>query len=394
MKLNLRNLGRRSTYSFAVLVVAVAAIIPYVVQHASAAQLSSRFIKMSDSTPSKTGNIYTVGFGTSAAFQTVIIDFCLDSPIITLSTCTNPTGLSVSSATISNFTGGGGIGTITTTGTTQYHLVVNGSTPTSGAATISFDINAVTNQTATGTFYARIYTYATTSSYVSFANPGTTVDTGGIALSTVTNITITAKVQESLTFCVSGAALAPTSTCTSATTPTITLGHGTPAVLDASAVDTASVYTQVSTNASSGIIIRMKAQNSCSNGGMSSSGGAVCNIPGVAASSGSVAQAIVAGTAAFGMYVDASTANTAGTGTVTPDSNYNDGSHTTIPTSLFYGMDQGGTGVLSTYGDPIASSAGPVSLVNNELVFAATASNTTQAGIYTAKEALIATGTF
>jgi hypothetical protein len=53
-----------------------------------------------------------------------------------------------------------------------------------------------------------------------------------------------------------------------------------------------------------------------------------------------------------------------------------------------------GDNVTTTYGDTIMSCAGPVSQVNNHLVFAATASLTTQAGIYTGNEVLIATGTF
>jgi hypothetical protein len=58
-------------------------------------------------------------------------------------------------------------------------------------------------------------------------------------------------------------------------------------------------------------------------------------------------------------------------------------------------MDQDATnGVIGTYGDVIATSSGPLSLANNRLVFAATASLTTQAGIYTVNESIITTGTF
>jgi hypothetical protein len=379
------------------LVITVAAILPYFVGKVSAAgQLTTRSIKMSDATPTKVSNTYLVSFTTVGNVQSVIIDFCADSPIIGLSTCTTPTGLTVVGTTIANLTGGS-LGTVTTTGTTQYQLHVNGTAAITGPQAVSFEVVGVTNPTAVGSFYARIYTYSGSSaSYVSFANPGTTVDAGGIALTTANVITITARVQETLTFCVSAAVLAPTSTCTSATNPnSIVLGHGTPAVLDSTVTDTASVYTQVSTNANTGVTIRMKSQNSCSNGGLSSSGGAVCNIPGVPTTSGSVSQAITPGTAAFGLYVANSAANTAGTGTVVPDANYHHASHVTIPSDLFYGMDQTAVvGVTGTYGDVIAASATPMSLVNNELVFAATASLTTQAGVYTVNESLIATGSF
>jgi hypothetical protein len=166
--------------------------------------------------------------------------------------------------------------------------------------------------------------------------------------------------------------------------------------LDQSAIDAASAYTQVSTNASGGVSMRMKSANTCTNGGLSSNGGSTCNIPGMPTGSGSAAQAMTAGTAAFGLFVAASANNTGGTGTITPDGNYNSAGHTTVgtPSSLWYGMDQAAGGVTSTYGDVIAASIAPLSLTNNQLVFAATASLTTQAGIYTVNESIIVTGTF
>jgi hypothetical protein len=247
-----------------------------------------------------------------------------------------------------------------------------------------------------GTFYARIYSYvAQTNDYTSAAVPGTVADFGGIALSTASQISITAKVQETLTFCVSGTpqTAANTTACLvgDITAPTLTIGHGSPATIDSSAVDVASAYTQVSTNASGGISMRMKSGNTCSSGGLSSNGGSVCNIPGTPGGS-AAAVAMPAGTAGFGLFVAASSNNTTGTGTIAPVAPYNGNGHTTISSDLFYGMN--GTNVTSTYGDVIASSSAPLSLTNNRLVFAATAALTTQAGIYTVNESLIVTGTF
>jgi hypothetical protein len=53
-----------------------------------------------------------------------------------------------------------------------------------------------------------------------------------------------------------------------------------------------------------------------------------------------------------------------------------------------------GTAVTSTYGDPIFNVTGPVSDGVADLVFAATSSNTTPAGSYSASLNLIATGKF
>lgn len=50
--------------------------------------------------------------------------------------------------------------------------------------------------------------------------------------------------------------------------------------------------------------------------------------------------------------------------------------------------------VTSTYGDTIASATGPLSNINVPLTFAATASNTTPAGIYTANISLVASSSY
>jgi hypothetical protein len=215
---------------------------------------------------------------------------------------------------------------------------------------------------------------------VSVTNPssgGTVFDFGGVALSTANVISVTAKVQETLTFCVSQAS--PGAACSGTSTPTVTLGHGSPAVIDSSVTDTnASVtptYMQITTNASGGAIVRMKSNNACA--GLSSDGGTTCAIPPVG---GTTASTIPAGTAKFGLTVGT---GAGGTGALTPDANY----------TTNYGMDT--SGVTSTYGDPIAATASaPATNMTSQLTFGATASPTTQAGVYTANLQLIATGTF
>jgi hypothetical protein len=271
-------------------------------------------------------------------------------------------------------------------------------TPVTLGTPVTFDITTMTNpSTANKTFFARIATFATGAAATSYTSttPGTYIDYGGIAMSTAKNISITAKVMETLTFCVSGTTLL-NGNCTSATDANLVLGHNSPATLDSTAVDAASAYTQLSTNASTGAVIRMKNTNSCADGGLSANGGTTCAIVG----NGSTAAAIAAGQAKFGLFVAASANNTtptAGTGTVAPAAIYNDGTHTTVatPSSLYYGMESGASGVGSTYGSTIATSSGaPCSFTNNQLVFGASAALTTPAGVYTNNEILIATGTF
>jgi hypothetical protein len=404
---------KRSTNVVLAVALSLGALVPILNSHAYAyTQLTLRSIRLSSSAVGATGTSYKVTFTPTTAAKNVRIDFCSNSPLYTDS-CTAPTGMDASTATFTAGTGTSGwsiasgnnsAATPRPNVTVNAVTITNASTAYATGSPIDFELGTIKNPTTTGTFYARINTYvAASNNWDTAATPGTVADYGGIALSTANLISITAKVQETLTFCVSGVDLSPSSDCTSATTPTLTLGHGTPAVLDQTATDTASAYTQVSTNANTGISMRMKSSNACSNGGLSSDGGTTCNIPGVASGSpaGSTAQAITSGTAAFGLYVANSTTSTTttpavtGTGTITPDANYHNASHVTIPTDIWFGMDQSGTvGVATTYGDIIAASSAPLSLVNNRLVFGATASLTTQAGIYTVNESIITTGTF
>ena len=126
-------------------------------------------------------------------------------------------------------------------------------------------------------------------------------------------------------------------------------------------------------------------------GGLSFDNGATCGIP--ANNSGAnTPSAITAGTAAFGLFVTNGTLGTGGIGAVLADANYNDGT----PTN--YGMDTetvaDAGSVTGTYGDRVAYSTEPCYRINNSYTFAATASLTTPAGIYTANMNLIATGTF
>jgi hypothetical protein len=262
-------------------------------------------------------------------------------------------------------------------------------TPTGTSTPINFQITGVTNTSTTGTFYARIYTFDTDSNATSnYTCPtGTTrggslsgeIDYGGVALSTATLINITATVQEQLTFCTSKGA--PGNGCTSLTSPNLTLGAGSPAILG-TAVSTDTAYTQLTTNATSGVVVNMKAYKSdgltaagCN--GMSRDNFVSCGITGIGAFAN-----LAASSGNYGLNV---ADGTGGTGSVTHNANYG-------TTAGSYGMQ---AAVASgAYGDPIESSSGAVQNVNSQLTFAAAAAPTTPAGVYSAYESLIATGTF
>jgi hypothetical protein len=448
---------------------------------AATQQLGNRSIQMSDSTISGTSITTGVGSGTSVTYEVSIelkdnadslaIDFCAEDPILG-DTCTKPSGMSLPTAVaapsditgspspITNWTlaaNGGGTGIELTDGGTAGSVGSNNAT----VGVHVFDLTGITNPTTLGSFYARIYTY-TDNDLESSAGAGTQYSApnalgdyknyGGFALSTTRTITITARVQETLTFCITKAGpdtwlnttpnnpTGAAGDCSAgevgaaANAPAVTLGSGSPTpVLTANTVDIGSnigaatdnpVFTQLSTNATHGAVINLHNSNtSC--GGLSADNGSTCAIPAIDQSAGNactgtpeVACPMTAGTAAFGLFVNQyiPTTSVGTVGTITPNGAYYDAAHcgadsanTPCPGgngTTWFGMDSlttaanGGTpasnigNVTSTFGSTVASSSGPVYHFDNEYQFAATAALTTPAGIYSANMSLIATGTF
>ncbi|HSX17313.1 MAG TPA: hypothetical protein VLH86_04390 [Patescibacteria group bacterium] len=406
MKIRFQKLSRTS-YAVLALALAVAGLAPALttrVAHAfpTGSQIQVRSIKMSDSRINQTGVSYQISFKPGSATYTVkgiIVDFCggnvADTPIIDDSNCTIPTGFSVGTPTVNvtpgitgydNLTTGGGSWTTTSQNSGRTLRMVNStgvSIDPANTNPYTFVLSTAANPSTAGTFYARLITYTSdTGDVLSYTagNAGSTQakDYGGFALSTANVITITAKVQEALTFCVSGVAPGPNcgATGTAVTAPTLTLGHSAANILDSSAIDTAQAFTQLSTNANGGAIIRMR--NTAVSGGLNAG---TNSIP----PQGTSPSTLTAGTASFGVNMSN---GSGGTGTLNGVAPYN--------TAANYAMDAttAGDNVLSTYGDSLASASAPVNNVGNTLTFAATASNTTPAGIYTANIILIATGTF
>jgi hypothetical protein len=398
MKQILRTV-RLHIYAVVVLAVAVVPLLPILTQSAAAAQVTTRSIQMSSSVPSATNVTYAVKFTLATTsppnIQGIVLDFCDNDPLVGDTTCTTPAGFSLTaSPTVNNLSTGSCVLTAFTTVTTansnrtlEFYDNAGAVAETSGGV-CTFNVTTVTNpSTANHSFYARVYTMDTTTHTTGYAAGTATgsVDSGGFALSTASQITISATVQETLTFCVSGAL--PGAGCSGTSTPALTIGHGAPPVITASAVDQAPAYAQTTTNANGGIAVDMKASNTCANGGLSSTGGTVCNIPGA----GSSAVALVAGTAKFGMCVNTATTSSA----ASIDANYNDSVHncpSTWVSGVLMGMD--GTNLTGTFGDEIYTYGGPVLNDSITMEFGATASTVTPAGIYAGKEALIATGIF
>lgn len=398
------SLSRRF-YAFMAILVGVpllSAGLPFA--SASAVQLQARQIQMSDSAPSTATTgigsgknvIYKVSFSTTNTSTTIggiVIDFCSESPLAG-EACTGPTGLLTNKATTSlNNPSGMGTGAFaistTDSGTDNAsRIILTRATPATLTSSVSFELgngttNGITNPSTTGTFYARVYTYATAAAATSHNTDVATgyTDYGGIALSTTSVITITARVQENLSFCLSGAA--PGANCSGATVPAVTLGEGTTPALDSTVVSKSSVYSQIATNASAGAVVRIRNSNS-SCGGLSRDGGTSCGIPPVGAGANTV-QTMTAGTAAFGLSI----ATAAGTTVAAPYSG--------TAASNQFGMDTAtaGSNVTTSFGSQVfTTNNAPIASTNHTWTFGATPSNVTPSGIYTANIVAIATGTF
>ncbi len=336
-----------------------------------AAELEPRYINMSDSTAGKVGVSYAVNFTTATAgnIEEVIVDFCSESassggPIIGTA-CVAPTGLSVGSTPTATGVTGLNSGTWTAgdiNGTTTFTLTDTSATTSVAAGTaVSFNITSMTNPTAEGTFYARVYTYATPNTTYTATSIGTPTDDGGDALSTNATIGVTATVQETLSFCVYTGA----SCNTTATSAAVPLGNqiGTSGiyVIDSSSVYTNTVNFSVSTNAINGGTIYLY-------GGTLTSG--TNTIP--AAPTGTT---ITAGTAYFGLYL-----STLGT-------------NVTVATGSGYGSTSTAY-YLNTAGGPLATISAPVNASVSTITYGVTASNTTVPGQYTANHQLVATPKF
>lgn len=379
----------RNTSAIVAFVFATAVIIPNVLvstAYADQGQLTARSIQMSNSTVGSQApgqNVtYKLTFtpAQAATVRAIAIDFCAESPIIGYATCTKPTGLTIGTSVTGTPTMGTWSGAILANGHT---LVLTASADQSFTVTpFIIEVTGFTNPSVLTAFYGRVLTYATSAGangYTS-ANPNAVasyIDAGGVALRATDDINITAAVMESLTFCISAAA--PGVGCTGTSSPTLTLGSGTPPALSITAVDTADAYFQLSTNAAGTTYVNLK--TSAASGGLNS--GSTNNIAPV--DHATAPQPIVAGTPRFGMQVGTAAGIGPNTfGTVTGDAAY--------ASTTNYNMRS--TEARSTYGDTIATASGAVGDVNVPLKFAATAGNTTPAGLYSTNISLIASSSY
>lgn len=242
------SLTAKKPFARAIQIIAVFALVfaALPIGRADAAQLTSRKLTLSNSAASGTAN-YTFNFTppTSTTVLSVNIDICTTAS----GTCdpTGPTGvpagLTTTSATVGSVSGLGSGGSWTGTFTTNGRIRLANASNTGSPSATTVTINSITNPSATNTtFYARITTY-------SAANWTGALDSGVVAASTANQITVSASVDETLTFCSATSGIT-NSSCSGATGSTLSLG-----TLSTSTTGSGTSQLGAATNAGSGYAI-------------------------------------------------------------------------------------------------------------------------------------------
>lgn len=402
--MKVQELSRRSSaILLALLFLAINALPLFINRTVSAyTLLGEREIQMSTSQPSATGVSYLVDFETATTDNIggIVVAFCAGSPIIGDTTCAVPAGFSLTGAAAADTGQVGAVNLSTFTAAFTNVVSAGGANPNtltfSNATAITgntagqqvqFQITNVTNPTAVGSFYARIMVYSTQALANGYTlnDINTPEQAGGIALSTADQITIQAKVQERIEFCVYTSAINYANCTVDATDPVI-LGDANGVLSSLNASVSKDAKYNITTNASAGATIRMKGTT------LTTGGFSIDAVGGTAAASS-------LNTEQFGMCTYRDTGGgVAGLAAVAPYNNVNcsttingQGAGNTNAGTAQFAFDT--TATALTYGQSIATkSAGDWS--TGILVFLGNIDNITEPGIYTTTLDFIATGRY
>ncbi|HUD81286.1 MAG TPA: hypothetical protein VMR08_01510 [Patescibacteria group bacterium] len=156
--------------------------------------LFNRTDKLSDSYPGDTAtNVigFQIGY-TTAMLGSIEIQFCSNSPLIA-EPCTSPVGFDASGALLSNQIGNTGFSISNLSST---NAIILTRTPVAGNNdNNTYQLDNIVNPTTLGTYYVRLTIYPTTDA------SGAYTIAGGIALSTISRLTINSIVPPYLLFC-------------------------------------------------------------------------------------------------------------------------------------------------------------------------------------------------
>ncbi len=306
---------------------------------------------------------YTMGFKV-ATTATIVQSFQAIPCTTATGVCTTPTGF-VNSSSLNQPTGLGDATGWTannaTAGALRISKTGNATAPSAAGSTVT--LTNVTNPSSIGTFFIRYTTY-------SDAAWTTAIDTGYAATSIVNAITVTATIDETITFCVYNTG----GTC--ADTSTVPVGLGT---LSIASTKTGTSKMDAATNAAGGLSITYYG-DTLKNAGAQS-----------IAAIGSTATASTIGTSQFGINLAANSTPAVGTapsgGTVTATAPY-DGLAANL-NKFAYVVS------TATTPQPIASSAGaPTNSTTLTISYIANINGSQAAGSYSTVVTYICSATF
>ena len=320
-------------------------------QYTAAATLTARTLTLGSSAASAvTTHKFDFTVASTNSVGSIKFQYCTTPS----GSCTKPTNLTTTSATLNNESGATGFSMVNTTDGSPY-LTRTAASVSSGTA-VSYTLGTITNpNTANTTFYVRITTYSGTD--------GSTgaVDDGTVAASTASQITLTGTMPETLVFCV-GTSIVGTD-CNTVSGNAINFGFFSPV-----SASTGTSVMAISTNAGSGYSITV-------NGTTLSSG--ANTIPALAAQSASSP-----GTSQYGLNLVANTVPSVGA-TRTGDTNGN-------PTANYGTTNQ----FRFVSGDSVASSSQSTNSTAFTASYLVNVEGKQPAGVYTATMTYIATATF
>ncbi|HSX02730.1 MAG TPA: hypothetical protein VLI05_05465 [Candidatus Saccharimonadia bacterium] len=357
---------RKAAAWLAVTSIAVTAVI--IPTTAQAAQLSSRKATLSDSASSSTTDNVTFSFtfGSSYTVKGIKFQVC-NSPLQSVS-CTVPTGATFNNAstTLGSTTGSCASFAYSSKSATDYNITFSTGNAVTSASTCTAVVNGLTNpSTANLEFYLRITTFTDTAMTLPTANGQ---DFGGIAESTTQVMSVTANVQEDLTFCVG----ATGTTCANITGSTVTLA---PNPMTTSSASKGAAVMAASTNATSGYVITYNATSFTD-----TTSDTITAAPSGGAALGA------GGSEQFGFNLAANSGGNFGTFGAGPSGG---SGSVTAPYATNNQIAYNTAGATQ-----VASAAGPTALTLFTMSFGANVAITTKAGAYTATQTFIATGTF
>lgn len=211
------------------------------VNTASAAQLTSRSLTLSNPAVSATNVGYTFEFDLPSNYilGSVVFEICVEDPLPN-EPCTGPSGLNSGSLSIVSQSGETGF---SINGNTTNNRIVLGRTPVlSTVTTLSYSLGSITNPDTAGSYFARLYTFSSND------GTGADIDNGGLAFSINNPLNINSEVPPYLNFCV-GTTIAGLD-CSNPQGAFLDLGE-----LSSNTTKTATSQFAVSTNAESGAVI-------------------------------------------------------------------------------------------------------------------------------------------